>query len=79
MKANKIKKVMGLVIVKMSKGNGSCSINYTGKNHVGLFGESEFFFQRTTDGYTLYQGCELVIGDTTLETCVKAMLQICCE
>ena len=75
-----VQKVEDLIVKKMLKSrNGrEASLEYTGKNKVLVFGGvNEFFFQRGSDGYSIYQGCDLVVGDTTLGNCVVAMLQIC--
>lgn len=77
----KIKKVTELVNRKMV--NGSASITYNGKNKVD--GEEQvgrgrtFIFSNVNGEWTLYQGCELVIGDTALMCCVTSMLDICGE
>ena len=34
----------------------------------------EYFFSRGTDGYTLYHGCDLVIGDCSLDQCVAVLV-----
>lgn len=77
--ATMVKKVKELVIKKVGNGN-SCDIEYKGKNKVtGFGGVKDFIFAKGSDGWTLYQGCELVIGDTTIDYCVFAMLRICGE
>ncbi len=76
---DKIKGVTALVNKKMA--NGSASITYNGKNKVD--GEDQagrtFIFANYDGEWTLYQGCELIIGDTALMRCVTAMLQACGE
>lgn len=72
-----IKKIQDLVIKKMGKEN-STSIKYNGKNQVGGFGGvDEFIFAKGSDGFTVYQGCDLLVGDTTLFNCIVAMLIVC--
>lgn len=73
-------KVENLVAMKMlkSKNGREARVEYVGKNKVqGFGGVNEFFFQKGSDGYSIYQGCDLVVGDTSLRSCVVAMLQIC--
>ena len=84
-RTKKIEAVEKLVNRKWSNDYTAC-INYTGNKTVGGFGNfdgtKEFFFhwnQTGPNGYFLYQGCDLVIGDTTLKKCIKAMLLICNE
>lgn len=78
----KIKKVTELVNRKMV--NGSASVTYTGKNKAGIYedmvgGGRTFIFSNVNGEWTLYQGCELIIGDTALMNCVTSMLDICGE
>lgn len=58
-------RVKELVINKM--GNmSSCTITHKSGR--------EFIFAKDQEGYTLYEGCELVIGDCTLDHCIAAMI-----
>ena len=67
-----------LTVIKNGKMDSVPLEKVVGKNKVlGFGGVNEFFFQRGSDGYSIYQGCDLVVGDTTLGNCVVAMLQIC--
>lgn len=63
------KKTMELVRNKMGN-KSSCQIDHKPSGR-------EFFFSRGTDGYTLYKGCDLVIGDCGLDQCVAVMIGIC--
>lgn len=74
-----IKKAQDLVVRKMEKENSnSTSIKYTGKNQVGGFGGvNEFVFAKGSDGFTVYQGCDLLVGDTTLFNCIVVMMIVC--
>lgn len=78
---DRISKIEKLVQSKME--NGSACIKYTGKNKVVGFGSDEgcrdFIFAHGSDGRTVYQGCELLVGDTSLSYCIGAMLQACNE
>ena len=38
----------------------------------------EYFFSRNSDGYSLYEGCDLVVGDTSLEHCVYVLAKSAC-
>jgi uncharacterized protein YtpQ (UPF0354 family) len=58
--------VKKLVIKKMGN-NSSCMI--TDKN-TG----DEYFFQNGSDGYTLYHGCDLVVGDCSLDQCIAVLV-----
>ena len=57
-----------LVLQKMGNGN-SCTITHkSGK---------EFIIAKDYEGWTLYEGCDLIIGDCTFEQCVAVMVAVC--
>ena len=57
--------VKKLVLKKMGNSD-SCMITNTNTNE-------EYFFQKGSDGWTLYHGCDLVIGDCSLDQCVAVL------
>lgn len=81
LRTDKYNKVEKLIRSKMK--NGSAEIKYTGKNKVVGFGYQDgckdFIFAHGSDGWTVYQGCELLVGDTSLSCCIGAMLYQCNE
>ena len=56
-----------LVLKKMGNSNSSMLTHKDGE---------EYFFSRGTDGYTLYHGCDLVIGDCSLDQCVAVLVSL---
>ena len=80
----KIMKTAQLVKNKLDK-NYEAQITYTGDKMVwdenSVSDSKDFFFKSYDNGnsWTVYQGCELLIGDTSLNTCVMAMLDACNE
>ena len=82
LRADRYNKVKNLIQSKMR--NGSAEIKYTGKNKVAGFGYQDegckdFIFAHGSDGWTVYQGCELLVGDTSLLYCIAAMFNQCNE
>ncbi len=56
-----------LILKKMGNSN-SCMITHKDGD--------EYFLSRGTDGYTLYHGCDLVIGDCSLDQCVAVLVAL---
>lgn len=82
LRKDRYSKVEKLIRSKMR--NGSAEIKYTGKNKVVGFGYgdegcNDFIFAHGSDGWTVYQGCELLVGDTSLLYCIAVMFNQCNE
>ena len=80
----KVKRTVELVKSKLNS-NYEAQVKYTGNNMVfdkhSVSTSKEFFFKSCDNGrtWTVYHGCELLVGDTTLNICVTAMLDACNE
>lgn len=58
-----------LVLKKMS-GKSSCTV--TGNDG------REFIFGKDSEGYSLYEGCDLIVGDVDLDYCVGVLANEYC-
>lgn len=79
---NKMDKILKLVNkVKINVENDSCHVKYTGSNKIfdPYCEEFIFSYDKNERSWTLYSGCELIIGDVTLLKCVACMLTVCQE
>jgi len=61
-------------LIKSKLNNNSATVHYTGPKT--LRDGNTFIFAKSADDWTVYQGCDLIVGDTTLEYCAQCVLDL---